>query len=302
MSDNSFRSYEGFPDFSLPSRREEEQPNPTVPSRSGDWREGDRVFAPWEPIFLYAGVILRIEFGEALINFDDGDEGWVKVARLQRLHLSSGQKVHCRERSRMTYFPATVCEMDGNHVLVRREETGAETWECVASLRLVSESAGAGAKPTQFASQAAIVKNLVPGDRVLAPWNNTVLFAGTVDQIQDEEAHIHFDDGDHGWVQRYQLLPMEFPVGARVMSRWKMGGNYFPGTVSQVDAGGERLFIVYDDGDKEWTQPAGLAVPCEPFGPNARPTRNATRWIQLRGWILPIVLGILFVMLRSSCR
>src|SRR5262249_35686940 len=58
-------------------------PVPTPPSaRKKQWREGDRVLAPWEPMFLYAGTITRITYDEdkgdqALIEFDDGDDGWV---------------------------------------------------------------------------------------------------------------------------------------------------------------------------------------------------------------------------------
>src|SRR5262249_42441072 len=139
-----------------------------------------------------------------------------------------------------------------------------------------------------------------PGERVWAPWNAGMLYVGTVDDVRDREVHIRFDDGDCGWVNLEQILPLQIPVGLRLLGRWRMGTAYYPGTVDQVD--GERIHILYDDGDKEWTKPAALALPCEPFGPGARPTRTAVRWQAVMAWILPIALGILWAMTRAGCR
>src|SRR5437867_1145442 len=57
-----------------------------------EWLEGDDVLAPWEPVFLYPGVIKQIKIDEArgdqaLISFDDGGEGWVFVYSLCPLEL-----------------------------------------------------------------------------------------------------------------------------------------------------------------------------------------------------------------------
>ncbi len=58
----------------------------------------------------------------------------------------------------------------------------------------------------------------------------------------------------------------------------------------------------YDDGDKEWTNPAALAVPSQPTGPDARPTKVAACWGSHLSWLIPVGIGIAFVILRGGCR
>jgi len=144
---------------------------------------------------------------------------------------------------------------------------------------------------------------------VWAPWESGTLYAGTVDKLTDKEAHILFDDGGTGWVLREQVAALDLPVGLRVLARWKMGAHFFPGVIAEVK--GERLFIKYDDGDKEWTRPAALAVPCQPLGPDARVTKPARLPTQAAGgggsnaalgWIIPIGIGLLIAFARSGCR
>ena len=79
-----------------------------------------------------------------------------------------------------------------------------------------------------------------------------------------------------------------------------MGSQYYPGTVTEVQ--GDRIHIQYDDGDKEWTRPAALALPCERFGPDARPTRGSGNSNAALGWIVPIIIGVVLVCLRAGCR
>ncbi len=45
----------------------------------------------------------------------------------------------------------------------------------------------------------------------------------------------------------------DFNVGDRVECNWKGGGKYYSGTVAAKEAG--KIFIQYDDGDKEHTYP-----------------------------------------------
>ena len=264
------------------------------------WRAGDRVLAPWEPEFLYAGRVAQIDGVQALIEFDDGDAGWVTLETARKLVVKPGQRVLSRQRMSPQFFPATVDEVRGEQVLVVFADWPRPSGVAVAALRIPCLDTGPGAVPTQVASHRAFQEHLRPGDRIWAPWNNATLFVGTVDRVEGSEVHVHFDDGDAGWVQLEQVFPLLIPVGLRVMSRWKMGSQYFPGTVTAVE--GERVFVQYDDGDREWTRPAALVVPCEPTGPNARPTRNATRWRIPTGWIITVVMIGLFVLTRSGCR
>ena len=40
-------------------------------------------------------------------------------------------------------------------------------------------------------------------------------------------------------------------VGTAVEANWKGKGKYYKGKIAQID--GEKIYIHYDDGDKEWT-------------------------------------------------
>jgi hypothetical protein len=83
-----------------------------------------------------------------------------------------------------------------------------------------------------------------------------------VTRLRDDEVHVQFDDGDRAWVRFEHLLPLELAVGMFVMGRFRMGPNFYPGTLSEID--GERIHIRYDDGDEEWTTAAALALPLQP--------------------------------------
>lgn len=299
MPPSDFKLPDDFPDLTLPEKTER-APEPFRPLvQRPAWREGDRVLAPWEPQFLYAGMIRQIREREALIAFDDGDAGWVLLDQIRPFLVQTGQAVLGRRKMGPHFFPGRITEVHHERVLIRFDD-GQEEWTTVAALRIPCQAIGPAAAPTTVASHLKFYENLQPGDRVWAPWNAGTLFVGTVDEVQEKEVHIHFDDGDRGWVLREQVLPLEIPVGLRVMGRWKMGTAHYPGTVAEVQ--GDRIHIHYDDGDKEWTKPAALAVPCQPFGPDARPTRHATRWQPLSGWLIPIGIGLALAFMRASCR
>src|SRR5438067_1083380 len=76
-----------LPDMTLGNKAEphaESQHLQSHPNAPG-WKAGDRVLAPWEPTFLYVGTIAKIEDQQALIEFDDGDSGWVLLEHVRGL-------------------------------------------------------------------------------------------------------------------------------------------------------------------------------------------------------------------------
>jgi hypothetical protein len=302
MPARDFQPPDDFPDLTLPERTEKtpEPFRPAARSSRTSWREGDRVLAPWEPDFLYVGRIAQIKDSQALIEFENGDAGWVQVEQVRAVAVKRGQQVLSRRSTGPHFYPGEILEVRGDEVCVGFADGQGEEWTRLAALRIPCQQTGPGATPTRTASHLAFYDTLQPGTRVWAPWNSATLFAGTVDVIQGDEVHIHFDDGDRGWVLIQQLVPLEIPVGLRVMGRWKMGSHFYPGTVTEVQ--GERVHIQYDDGDREWTRAAALALPCEPFGPDARPTRTVSAWNGVLGWLVPVFVGLVFVFLRSGCR
>src|SRR4051812_11571402 len=102
------------------------------------------------------------------------------------------------------------------------------------------------------------------GDRVLAPWEPTFLYAGTVSELAAGRVLVRFDDGDSGWVELALVRPLALTVGQRVMSRRRMGPHFFPGQLGEID--GENVRVEFDDGKEEETTVAALRIPCRPAG------------------------------------
>src|SRR5437868_1221937 len=100
MAPSDFQVPDDFPDMTLPERaKPSPEPLPrAAPSSRPDWRAGDRVLAPWEPDFVYAGRIAEIKQEEALVEFEDGDAGWVSLHEVRPVAVRRGQKVMCRKR------------------------------------------------------------------------------------------------------------------------------------------------------------------------------------------------------------
>jgi hypothetical protein len=324
MPDSKKPKPENIPDMTLPERSKtppaagqntDNVTPPTPPSgkapapwdkpvSAGGWKVGDRVLAPWEPMFCYVGTIQEINKHKAMIQFDDGDAGWVAVDQLRSLSVECGQKVSSRRKMGPLFFPGEILRIRGDEVLVGFED-GSDEWTRIAAVRFPREEDddSQGAEPTKVASNQVFLESLRKGHRVWAPWNAGVHFVGTVDKIRDGEAHIEFDDGDQGWVQLDQLLPFEPRVGMRILGNWRMAGNYYAGVVTKV--AGDRLHIRYDDGHEEWTKAAALALPGMSAGPNARPTKTVTHGASSARrllWLAPIGIGLLLLFLRFGCR
>ena len=143
---------EPIPDMSLPPRTDIPPPPPmvipemTITDRDdlisnrpplnvrstqapvSQWQLGDRVFAPWEPFFLYVGTIAVLDDSTVVIEFDDGDTGSVLIRQLQALDLHEGMEVYCRRRMGPAYFAGVIEEIEGDDVRVRFSESHDEEW------------------------------------------------------------------------------------------------------------------------------------------------------------------------------
>lgn len=270
----------------------------------GGWKAGDRVLAPWEPTFLYAGRIVQLTGERARIEFDDGDAGWVEVAHLQPLSLSLGTRVMSRRRMGPHFFPGEIHEVDGEKVHVEFDD-GKEEWTTVASLRIPCPPRGRGAEQLKATSHLAFQGRLQEGDRVWAVWKESALFAGTVTQRLGREVHVQFDDGDEAWVMVEEVMPLDIIVGMFVMGRWRMGPQFYPGRITDTE--GERIHVRYEDGDEEWTTAEALALPIQRPQPSAEaPTTPETAVpanVQVQvGWNPQVVCwvgGIVLVMVAA---
>jgi hypothetical protein len=260
------------------------------------WGVGDRVLAPWEPDFLYAGTIGEVRGDEAHIDFDDGDSGWVPLDELRELLLEVEQVVLCRKQMGPLFHPAIIEDVSGETVHVAFAD-GEKEWTTVAAVRVPREP-GAGAEPTNIGSPHAFVERLERGLRVLAPWENFFLYPATVLEVQGDEVHVHFDDGDSGWVLLHQVHPLEIPVGLTISVRGR-GLRFEVADVLSVE--GDQVKVALESGARRVVPIESVRIPCIPAGPNARPSglrqpegRSRSVWI----WLVPllVIAGILFAL------
>lgn len=316
MANNDFRLPDDFPDLSLPERADrpadppervsrDPLPSLSAPATQRTWNIGDRVLAPWQPNFLYAGTISRIEEGQALIEFDNDAAGAVFLDQLSPLELAPGTRIFMRRTNNAYDCAAVVVEVRDNMVRVQYQKSNRQVptddWVFFAALRVPCEP---------FSEGAAVIRaggpriNLCAGTRVWAPWTPEVLFPGTVHELSDNEAHIHFDDGDHGWVQINQVVPLDLFPGMKFLVR-RSRDFADVGTLLEIQQ--DRLYVSYEDGKKEWTKIAAIALPCQPVGPPAKPTRSVhapagadsgTGW----GWAVWLVIVVVCAILRAGCR
>lgn len=86
------------------------------------------------------------------------------------------------------------------------------------------------------------------GDRVLALWEDAYWYPGTVVAVDGNVITIDFDDGDKATVDSERVNKLDWQAGDKVECRWPTNRINYPGTFVKVD--GEKIRIVYDDGDK----------------------------------------------------
>lgn len=108
-----------------------------IPTTNGprNWREGERVFAPWEENWLYPGVIRCIDEEVAFIRFDDGDRALRLIQDLEPLRINNGFRVYARRnKASHLYYPATVLEVEGENLHLEYED-GEQEWTTVSYIR-----------------------------------------------------------------------------------------------------------------------------------------------------------------------
>lgn len=269
-------------------------------SSVSDWQPGACVFAPWEPAFRYVGAIRQVKEDQALVDFADGGSGWVHLHEIRPFELQPEQIVACRREDSPFYFPGKILELRADEARVRFED-GFKEWVKVACIRVAAEAIGKGAKVVEPAGWQEFYDCLAVGVRIWAPWNASELFAGTVTKLREDKVHIAFDDGDEGWVQRAQVLPLAIPRGLRVYCKRWLTEGYDAARVIAVD--GATLEVRYENGKPGWVKLADVGIPCAPTGPSARATKVAWRidvTVLVKYW--PIVLmAVIVLFLLISC-
>ncbi len=91
------------------------------------WKEGARVFAPWEEEWLYPGVIRCLDDDVAFIKFDDGDRALLPVDALQPVRVQKGDLLFSRrDKGPQLYYPAKVLRANGEEIELEYQDGGRE--------------------------------------------------------------------------------------------------------------------------------------------------------------------------------
>lgn len=90
------------------------------------------------------------------------------------------------------------------------------------------------------------------GDHCIVKWSGDGYgYPGTIKRIKDGLYQVYYDDGDSEWRLEKYIKSETVRAGDMVYGNWKSRGKYFRGRIARRT--GKKIFIHYDDGDKEWT-------------------------------------------------
>ena len=73
-----------------------------------------------------------------------------------------------------------------------------------------------------------------------------------------QRLYVQFDDEIEEWTTADRATKINLAVGDRVQGKWQGGDLFYLGRVAQRN--GEQVFVVYDDGDQEWTTITNLRI------------------------------------------
>lgn len=90
------------------------------------------------------------------------------------------------------------------------------------------------------------------GEHCIVKWSGDGYgYPGTIKHIKDGLYLVYYDDGDREWRLEKYLKNERIQPGDIVFGNWKSRGKYYRGRIARRN--GQKIFIHYDDGDKEWT-------------------------------------------------
>ncbi len=204
------------------------------------WQLGDRVLACFFDLLWYPGSVLRTENDMVFVSFDDGSAAQISADKVKPLNLEAGERVEGRYMAGSTFYPGVLSRVEGDIVHVHYDDGDEET-TLVRFLRLEKD---AWLPPSEKLDIGA-------GGRLLACWHDGMWYPGILVADKGKLVHVLFDDGDQANLTWDKIRHLDLEVGDRVLCRTQAGPFYQPGEIAEMQ--GERIRVVYDEGEAEWT-------------------------------------------------
>jgi hypothetical protein len=221
-----------------------------------NWCTGDRVLARWLDLCWYPATILDIlHVNEELeqyayhVLYDDGDQLFIPEVAVLPLSSFIGERIVISPKTAPpgVYFPASIIGINGELLDVEYDEGGMERnlrisrarfWRCPVPV-------------PEFSFQE--------GDRVFARTGDGFKYPGDIVEIIDDRVVVQTLLGHEMIVTAELVGEFSLNIGDAVDCRWKGGETFYPGRIAELV--GQRVFIHYDDGEKEWTNIRLLRLP-----------------------------------------
>lgn len=157
-----------------------------------------------------------------------------------------GDRVECNWKSGGKYYSGRVGEKEGSNLFIKYDDGDKEhTTDSMCRPLAAASSGGLG-----------------EGSKVECRWKNgSTWYPGVIAERTGKQVFIHYKDGDKENTTLDKCRAAggssatteagELGVGSAVSCKWKNGGTWYPGVIAEKT--GSKVFINYNDGDKEHT-------------------------------------------------
>jgi hypothetical protein len=170
---------------------------------------GSKVNAPWSRTQKkFPGTVTEVYGKLALIDFDDGDQGWALCANVDVTALGGaaagaaatelvlGANVRAPWSRAGRLYAGRVSQLYGKLALIDFDD-GDQGWADVT--QIIPPGAPTSVPPLDACAVTA-------GQAVMAPWSRQkAMYPGTVSEVHGKLAKIGFDDGDVGWALCHEV-------------------------------------------------------------------------------------------------
>ncbi len=199
--------------------------------------DGPQWFARWEPDgYSYPCTIEKDQDGKYYIRYSDGTKEWAPTWRVGQYNVRVGDTVYGNWLNKGLYYEGQVTSRDGQKIHIVYTD-GDEEDTTIGLIRMKLNCPGA---------------RDVAGCRVFGRWSpDGYWYPGTVKEIKDGKYLIRFDDNDKAWLGEKEVVGYQPTFGDRVEGNWLGKGLFYAGKITKRL--GEKIHILYDDGDEEDT-------------------------------------------------